>query len=169
MIQGKNFFFLEIPRCGTSIVGDILLEQCGGFRITPRHDTLAEKPENTTVFTIIRKPYTRMQSMYHYFNEDAKEGGLIEWYEWCKTRSDPFHICRPYTFWTSFCDKTLKMEKLEEDFVPFMSKLGHKIELPEIVETDYTKTTVEEADYIKTERKSDFVNHGYKFDRRSKI
>lgn len=167
MINGPGYMFVEIPRCGTSYVGDILIEQCNGTRLTPRHDPLTWKvdPEKCLVFTTIRKPYQRMMSLWHYMDQNHEDSNFIEWYELMKGRDTGIHIDKPYSFWTHNCDRVLKLEHLQEQLPALMEKLGFKIQLPEFKQQKY-KLTSEEIEYIKKERSEDFGKQGYSMDAR---
>lgn len=168
MINGPGYLYIEIPRCGTTLVGDILINQCEGTRITPRHDPLTwEVDKDTVVFATVRKPYRRMESLWLYMDENPSS--FSEWYGWVKDRETGIHVDKPYTFWTKNCNNVLRMEQLEERLPPLMKKLGFKVDMPEVRETDYNRLTQSDRQLIKEERLSDFTQFGYKFNANSKI
>ena len=168
MIDGPGYLYIEIPRCGSTYIGDILIEQCGGTRLTPRHDPLTWEVdrEKCTVFTTVRKPFSRMFSLWHYLDDNPED--FITWYEQVRYKDNPVHINEPYSFWTHNCDKVLMLETIEDTLPPLMKKIGFKIEMPPLVMKDYT-ISEDEREYIKQERKKDFTEYGYKLDARSKL
>jgi len=79
MIQTDKFLFVENPRTGTTAVGNVLIEEAGGFMLTPRHGSIKDgnyerdaefKATGRTIFCTVRDPLARMQSLYHYTKGD---------------------------------------------------------------------------------------------------
>lgn len=167
-VDGPGYLYLEIPRCGTTYIGDILINQCNGTRLTPRHDPLRYSVDRKKcrVFTTIRRPYSRMFSLWHYMDNNPQD--FITWYERFRFSDNPAHIGQPYSFWTQNCDKVLKLETIEDTLPPFMKSLGFDIEMPPFQMKQY-ELSADDREYIKQERKQDFVQYGYKFDARSKL
>lgn len=168
MINGPGYLYVEIPRCGSTYVGDILIEQCGGTRLTPRHDPLTWEVdrEKCVVFTTVRNPYTRYPSLWKYM--DSNPASFEFWFESFRDREHSAHIGQPYSFWTHNCDKVLKIENIVDTLPPLMKKIGYNIEMPEFKMTKY-KLSKDDMEYIREEFKKDFVEGGYTTDMRGRL
>lgn len=155
-----NLTFLHIPKtAGTSIL-DWLRTNKGNSNIVEweTHPKHSELPQGNTSFTIVRNPWDRMVSAYHYLKKislpegsswlklnDITEDNFPTFEVWIKNlhnyKNPDAYWFRPETPQVEWLDKPidiiLRYENLTEDFKQIQLCFNCNIELPHHYKTDH--------------------------------
>jgi hypothetical protein len=182
-----NFVFIHINKTGGSSV-----ERALGLPF--RHDTALEIRERIGErrwakrfsFTIVRNPWDKVASHYHYRVQTDQTGlkgdpiGFNEWVELAYGERDPRYHDKPKMFlpqsdWV--CDEQGRIivdfigrfESLPADFGTICERIGRRAELPHLKKSrqgsDYRKAYSDEsAEIVARYFARDLENFGYTFD-----
>jgi len=157
----KSITFLHIPKtAGTSILDWLRSNKAEGetteWDSHPKHSSIWSP--HTTSFTVIRNPWDRMVSAYHYLKHtslpegsswlkinDITEDNFPTFDKWINNlenyKNPDVYWFRPETQQTEWLDKpvdiTLRYENLTEDFKQIQLYFNCNIELPHHYKTDH--------------------------------
>lgn len=119
MIQTDKVIFIENPGTDSDYVADILLEQCGGFRITPVETVLEEPVKSHLVFTMVRHPSERMAKLMSlYARGDANLEEFLE-------AEFPGFQSLPQSHWMQNCNKLIRYEDMPQALEELLLEAGY--------------------------------------------
>lgn len=180
-----NFIFVHINKTGGSSVARAL-------NIPFEHKTALEKIEEMgcrkwercLTFTVIRNPWDKVVSHYHYrvkTNQTALQTAPIPFNEWVQHaygQQDPLYYDQPKMFmpqtdWIAdkngriLVDEIIHFENLDDEFNKLMQKLGKHARLPHLNKSrhgDYREYYDEAtAEIVRNWFKKDIINFRYEF------
>jgi hypothetical protein len=164
----RNITFLHIPKtAGTSMIDWLLTNQGESQHIKwdthPKHSTLLEQiPNPNFTFTVVRNPWDRMVSMYHYMkdiavNEGSKwlelnniSSGIFPTFDYWITNLDSFQVPAAYWFnglnsqieWIDrSVDLIIRYEKLEEELEQVRDVINLRVPFPHHYKSKHTYYT----------------------------
>ena len=125
-IQGPKWWYMEIPRTGSSTLDRAMAKHLtGAISLYQKHWPILPTPflnpyaRDVTAITSIRNPYSRAVSCWQFFTKP----GAISFLDWTRERMQTgfvnIHIeARPQSFWFNLhkWDVIIRQESLEEDF-----------------------------------------------------
>lgn len=180
-----NFVFIHINKTGGSSIEKAL-------KLPSEHKTALEKIEeigmrrweNKFTFTVIRNPWDKVVSHYHYrvqTNQTELRDNTISFSKWVRLTygsKDSYYYDKPIMFmpqsdWISDLEGTVlvkhicRFERLSEDFSVVCNKLGKNVTLPHVKSSkrgnyrDYYEEDT--AVIVENWFRKDIENFGYKF------
>lgn len=119
MIQTDKLVFVENPGTDSDYVADILLEQFGGFRITPKEAPQESPVDSHLVFTVVRNPSHRMASLISDYGRG--EPALEEFFE----QEWPGFHTKLQSYWTQNCHEVIRYEDMPQALEAVLLKAGY--------------------------------------------
>ena len=172
--RGRKYIFVHIPKTGgtalslaleaRAMADDILIgdtpkavkrrtkaKKWAGDRKLRKHSTLAELDglvsfEDFYVLTLVRNPWDRMVSYYHWLRDQsfdhravelAKANGFSEFLNHPETVA--VQSAETYTSYVTALSVTphfVRLEALADDIAPFETHLGFKLDIPHVNRSD---------------------------------
>jgi len=152
-VKLDNLSFVHIPRSAGTSIGHWLKANKGSssYQEWYNHPTLEEMQPTGTTFTVVRNPWDRIVSLYHFSKNVKVQGypnisnewaqnyinqlnGFTEWPEfnlWVENLENfkmpeifPFSMLTPQTHWADKVNIVLHYENLAEEFAKIQQLLG---------------------------------------------